>query len=88
MTNKNLLIPRCLPGFLLALLLSATAFGQATIKIDAAARGEPISRNLFGKFTEHLGSNVYQGAWAQIVVNPEFAPAFLWPNQEVLDRRL
>jgi alpha-N-arabinofuranosidase len=51
-------------------------------------RLEPISRNLFGKFTEHLGRNVYQGAWAQMVVNPEFAPASLWPNGEGIERGL
>jgi len=73
---------------LLGLLLPALASSQVKIEIDAADRGSPISRNLFGKFTEHLGRNVYQGAWAQIVVNPEFVPARLWPNQEVLTRRL
>lgn len=58
------------------------------IELDAERRGSRISRNLFGKFTEHLGRNVYQGMWAQIVVNPEFAPASRWPNAEVLRRRL
>lgn len=31
-----------------------------------------ISRRLFGKFTEHLGENVYNGIWAQILRNPGF----------------
>ncbi len=61
---------------------------QVSIEVDASVRAKPVSRNLFGKFTEHLGRNVYQGAWAQLVVNPEFAPASLWPNGEVLMRRL
>jgi alpha-L-arabinofuranosidase len=61
---------------------------QTSIVVDGSIRLNPISRNLFGKFTEHLGRNVYQGAWAQMVVNPEFAPAGLWPNGEGLQRRL
>ena len=69
-------------------LLFAAQARPASIKVDATVRGKPISRNLFGKFTEHLGRNVYQGAWAQVVVNPEFAPAFLWPNADALTRRL
>ncbi len=38
-------------------------------------REEPISPLLFGKFTEHLGRNVYHGIWAQVLVNPGFEPA-------------
>ncbi len=33
---------------------------KAHIEINAAERRPPISRWLFGKFTEHLGANVYQ----------------------------
>lgn len=74
---------------LLGLSCSAVrASAETRITIDAAVRSKPISRYLFGKFTEHLGTNVYQGAWAQIVVNPEFAPARLWPRREILERDL
>ena len=38
-------------------------------------RDRPISRRLFGKFTEHLGENVYNGIWAQILRNPGFEAA-------------
>ncbi|MCP5111208.1 MAG: hypothetical protein GY953_10265 [bacterium] len=71
-------------------LMAVAGLGRAqtSIEVDGSVRSKPISRNLFGKFTEHLGRNVYQGAWAQMVVNPEFAPARLWPNGEVLMRRL
>ncbi len=69
-------------------LAAATAFAQIRLEIDPAHRSKPISRRLFGKFTEHLGRNVYQGAWAQAVPNPEFAPLSRWPNQEALKRRL
>ncbi|HUU70281.1 MAG TPA: alpha-L-arabinofuranosidase C-terminal domain-containing protein [Planctomycetota bacterium] len=67
---------------------SGTAGQAARIEVDAAQCGPPISRWLFGKFTEHLGSNVYQGAWAQIVVNPEFAPATRWAKADALHNRL
>jgi alpha-N-arabinofuranosidase len=47
---------------------------QLQIQADRPAR-RPISRYLFGKFTEHLGENVYNGLWAQILRNPGFEAA-------------
>lgn len=39
------------------------------LEVFAAQRGEhAISPLLFGKFTEHLGRNVYHGIWAQVKV--------------------
>lgn len=70
------------------LLVALTVSAQHRVTIDLAQRSKPISRLLFGKFTEHLGRNVYQGAWAQTVPNPDFAPATRWPNQDALKRRL
>jgi len=35
---------------------------------------KPLNRLLFGKFAEHLGNNIYNGMWAQILKNPVFAP--------------
>lgn len=46
--------------------------GRAVIQVDALRAGEPISRRLFGKFTEHLHRNVYHGMWAQVVRNTGF----------------
>ncbi len=47
--------------------------GACALQVDAARRAErPVSRGLYGKFTEHLGRNIYQGMWAQIVCNPGF----------------
>lgn len=37
-------------------------------------REQAISPRLFGKFTEHLGRNVYHGIWAQVLVNPGLEP--------------
>ena len=67
---------------------SGTAGEAARIEVNAAQCGPPISRWLFGKFTEHLGSNVYQGALAQIVLNPEFAPATRWAKADALLSRV
>ncbi len=66
----------------------APAPAEARITVNASVRSKPISRYLFGKFTEHIWTNVYQGAWAQIVVNPEFAPGRLWPRRDALERVL
>lgn len=74
-----------LPASFLASVLPTSA---GRIELDAEQRSPAVSRNLFGKFTEHLGRNVYQGMWAQIVVNPEFVPASRWENHDVLRRRL
>jgi alpha-N-arabinofuranosidase len=43
------------------------------VDVDLTRRAErPVSRRLFGKFTEHLGRNVYGGMWAQVLRNPGF----------------
>ncbi|MBS1825635.1 MAG: hypothetical protein JST93_09965 [Acidobacteria bacterium] len=70
------------------LVLAAAATAELRVEIDFTERAKPISRLLFGKFTEHLGRNVYQGAWAQVVPNPDFAPASRWPNADGLKARL
>ncbi|MEJ5252962.1 MAG: hypothetical protein HPY54_15335 [Chthonomonadetes bacterium] len=64
------------------------------LEVFAGQRGErAISPLLFGKFTEHLGRNVYHGIWAQVLVNPGFEPAqpFLYggrPPSETLPHHL
>ena len=43
----------------------------ATIRVDAAVRSPyKVSPQLFGKFCEHLGFNIYGGMEAQILFNP------------------
>lgn len=76
MTKKTFAI------FLFLLFILTNTHGQVQISIDATQKSEPVSRHLFSKFTEHLGKNVYQGAWAQIVENPEFAPVYYWSGEE------
>lgn len=50
--------------------------------------GPAITRALFGKFTEHLGRNVYGGAWAETVENPWFADTDRWTKPDILQQRL
>lgn len=69
--------------------MSAAEPLTATIRVIAGTRrSQPVNRHLFGKFTEHLGQNVYGGAWAQITLNPEFAPIDSWPDRGEILRRL
>jgi alpha-N-arabinofuranosidase len=69
-------------AFVISLLFVHAAVAQVHITVDASKKEAPISRNIFGLFTEHLGKNVYQGAWAQMVENPEFVPASYWPVRD------
>ena len=41
--------------------------------MDASQReARPIPRRFFGQFAEHLGTNIYNGQWAQVLRNPGF----------------
>lgn len=62
---------------------------QARVKISTnRLLGPPVSRLLFGKFTEHLGRNVYGGAWAEAVENPWFVALDRWGNPQAIRHRL
>jgi len=50
----------------------------AEINLYTGETGKPISRYLYGKFTEHLGRNIYGGMWAQILHNPGFEAWHFW----------
>ena len=52
---------------------SPAGTGRIVVRGDRAAEG-PVSERLFGLFTEHLGKNVYGGAWAQVLANGGFEP--------------
>lgn len=78
-------VARLVGVLILAQLVEAA---PVRVLVYSQAGVQPVSRYLFGKFTEHLGRNVYLGAWAQLVENPEFAPATVWPDQQALTRRL
>lgn len=72
-------------------LIEFTEGQDARIEVLASERAEkPISPYLFGDFTEHLGSNVYNGAWAQVLDNPGFEQAkhFSWEEAAGVEKRL
>jgi len=50
------------------------AMDEAVIEIHADRVADRIPEALFGKFTEHLGRNIYNGMWSQVLRNPEFEP--------------
>ncbi len=68
------------------ILVGYTASAQVRISVNANQKDTPISRNIFGLFAEHIDNNVYQGAWAQVVENPEFVAASYWPVREYGNR--
>ena len=46
---------------------------EAIVRLDVTTRGDtPVTPDLFGKFCEHLGNNIYQGMEAGILFNPTF----------------
>ncbi len=46
----------------------------AEIDVYAGDAHESIAKELFGKFAELMGRNIYHGMWAQILKNPSFEP--------------
>jgi len=46
--------------------------GTARLSIDASVHGEAVDPLVYGKFCEHLGSNIYNGMEAQVLRNPTF----------------
>ncbi len=46
-----------------AVVSTASAAGELSLKVDTAAAGPKIDRNLFGQFAEHLGRGIYEGVW-------------------------
>lgn len=62
---------------------------KADVLINAEqAIGKPITRRLFGKFSEHLGRNVYGGTAANVVENPWFEKMATWPDEAAVRRRI
>lgn len=70
----------------MVICLCQVAVAQVRITVDADKKDKAISRNLFGLFAEHIDKNVYQGAWAQLVENPEFVSVSYWPVREYGNR--
>ncbi|NOZ04591.1 MAG: hypothetical protein GXO92_08350 [FCB group bacterium] len=67
----------------------STVETAADVDIYAATKADkPLSRYLYGKFTEHLGQNVYHGLWAQILINPSFEGWHFWGSKKDYKRRM
>ena len=43
-----------------------------TVSIDAAKKGQPISKYIYGQFIEHLGRCIYGGIWAEMLEDRKF----------------
>jgi len=70
--------------------LSSARDWNAEIEIFANQRArQPVSRLLYGKFCEHLGTNIYNGMWAQVLRNPGFEPwHFFGTDERVIAHKL
>ena len=63
--------------------LSASGAAVAEVRVDAAQTGPPISKYIYGQFTEHLGRCMYGGIWAEMLEDRKFyfpvpAPGDIW----------
>ncbi|MBL7040477.1 MAG: alpha-L-arabinofuranosidase [Pirellulaceae bacterium] len=45
---------------------------KPSIAIDAAKKGHPISKYIYGQFIEHLGRCIYGGIWAEMLEDRKF----------------
>lgn len=52
--------------------VDSEAIDQASIRVDASQRLNPISDLLYGHFAEFMFENIKQGLWAEILVNRGF----------------
>jgi alpha-L-arabinofuranosidase len=69
------LIPSSLRLAVVAGLLAPAALAAAppaAIVIDASKTRAPISKYLYGQFTEHLGRCIYGGLWAEMLEDRKF----------------
>ena len=58
---------------------NSTNSNSATIRVRAGDRSlYPVTKDITGKFAEHLGFNIYNGMDAQILRNPTFADYPFW----------
>jgi alpha-N-arabinofuranosidase len=76
-------MPRPLPTLLVAVGLSTVILSShqlaaaqpgagGQIVVDAAKVGQPISKYIYGQFTEHLGHCIYDGIWAEMLEDRKF----------------
>ena len=59
-------------GYVRAAEKPSAAAEEPYIIIDAGKIGEPISKYVYGQFTEHLGRCIYGGIWAEMLQDRKF----------------
>ncbi len=48
------------------------AFTGGTVSVDLQQSGAPIEKYIYGQFIEHLGQCIYQGIWAEMLLDRKF----------------
>src|SRR5208337_2924676 len=43
-----------------------------TVKVDTDKPGQPISKYIYGQFSEHLGKSINGGMWAEMLQDRKF----------------
>jgi alpha-N-arabinofuranosidase len=66
-----LLLTGCLP-FSFSGCKQEAPFSGPTIAIDLEQSGAPIEKYIYGQFIEHLGQCIYQGIWAEMLLDRKF----------------
>lgn len=51
---------------------AGTAFSGPSVIVDLQQRGAPIQKYIYGQFIEHLGNCIYQGIWAEMLLDRKF----------------
>src|SRR5690349_15107473 len=75
-----------MPDFALFQHTVTTDPSRATITIDVERKSpHVVNPRLYGKFTEHLGSNIYHGIDAQILRNPTFGKWRFGSGENTID---
>ncbi|MBO0809053.1 MAG: alpha-L-arabinofuranosidase, partial [Actinobacteria bacterium] len=51
---------------------AAAASADVSAVVDVAKTGDPISKNIYGAFSEHIGSLVYNSLWSEVLFDRKF----------------
>ncbi|NND06482.1 MAG: alpha-N-arabinofuranosidase [Saprospiraceae bacterium] len=49
-----------------------TTISETSVSIDLQQSGAPIQKYIYGQFIEHLGQCIYQGIWAEMLLDRKF----------------
>lgn len=49
-----------------------TSFSGDVVAVDLQQKGAPIQKYIYGQFIEHLGHCIYQGIWAEMLLDRKF----------------